>query len=70
MRKYAASGYKSVLLLARLLAIALPGQGFLDTALFAGLQVKRMPLDFLDDVFLLHLPLKAAESIFQRLAFL
>jgi len=52
-----------VLLLTSLLTIALARQSGLDTALLTGLQVVGMTLDFLDDVFLLNLPLKPAESI-------
>jgi hypothetical protein len=52
-----------VLFLASLLAIALARQSGLYTALLTGLQVVGMTLDFLDDVFLLNLPLKPAESI-------
>src|SRR5579872_3985076 len=52
-----------VLFLTRLLAIALAGQGFFYTLLFAGLQVKGVTLHFFNDVFLLHLALEAAERI-------
>jgi hypothetical protein len=49
-----------VLLFASLLTIPLARQSCLDAALFARLQVVGMTLDFLDDVFLLNLPLKPA----------
>jgi len=51
---------KLVLLFASLLAIPLAGQRRLYTLLFAWLQVVGVTLDFLDDVFLLYLPLKPA----------
>ncbi len=53
-----------------LLAIALAGEGFLRAPLFAGFQVERVPFDFLNDVFLLNLALKAAEGTFERFAIL
>jgi len=59
-----------VLLLARLLAVALAGQGFLHALLFTRLQVEGMTLYFLDNVFLLHLALKTAQGIFKGFAFL
>ncbi len=59
-----------VLLFASLLAIPLARQSCLDAFLLTGLQVVGVTLDFLDDVFLLNLPLEPAKSIFQRLAFL
>ena len=64
------AGRSLVLLLAGLLAVTFAGQCFLDAALFAGLQVVGVTLDFLDDVFLLHLALETAERILERLAFL
>ena len=59
-----------VLLLTDLLAIALAGKRFFHALLFARLQVEGMTLHFLDDVFRLDLALKAAQRIFERLAFL
>ena len=59
-----------VLLFASLLTIPLARQCFLDATLFARFQVVGVTFDFLDDVFLLHLPLKPAERIFKRFAFL
>ncbi len=48
-----------------LFAGALAGQSFLGAALFAGLHVVGVPLDILDDIFLLHLPFEAPERAFQ-----
>src|SRR5258706_501185 len=45
-----------------LLAQSLPRKRFFCPALFAGFHVEAVLLDFLDDVFLLHLALKAARS--------
>jgi hypothetical protein len=45
------------------LAIALAGQGSLDSLLLSRFQVERMPLDFLDDIFLLNLALKSAKCV-------
>src|SRR6187549_2717800 len=53
-----------------LLAIALSRQRLLRTALVTRLQVERVLLDVLDDVFLLHFSLEPAESTFNRLALL
>ncbi len=49
-----------------LLAVALPGQRLFLAALFTGFQIERMTFDFFNDVFLLHFPLKAAQSAFER----
>ena len=38
---------------------------FLDTLFFAGLQVKGVALNLLDDVFLLHLTLKTSQRVFE-----
>jgi len=57
-------------LLPCLLAEPLPGQSLFYPTLLARLQIEGMPLDFLDDVFLLNLALEPAKRIFQRLAFL
>jgi len=59
-----------VLLFTSLLAIPLARQCFLDATLFARFQVVGVTFDFLDDVFLLNLPLKPAERILKRFAFL
>lgn len=59
-----------VLLLADFLTIALTGKGFFYAPLFARLQIEGMTLDFLDNVFGLHLALKAAKGILKRFTFL
>ena len=59
-----------VLLFTSLLAIPLPRQCCLHATLFTRLEVVGVTFDFLDDVFLLDLPFKAAQRIFKRLAFL
>jgi len=51
-------------------AAALTRQRFLDTFLFARLQVKGVTLNLLDDVFLLHFTLEAAKSIFEGFSLL
>src|SRR5437879_4763653 len=48
-----------------LLAQSLPRKRFLCPALLAGFHVEAMLLDFLDDVFLLHLALETPQGIFQ-----
>src|SRR5580692_309805 len=53
-----------------LLAQSLPRKGFFGSALFAWLHVEAVLLDFLDDIFLLHLALETTQCIFQRFAFL
>src|SRR5687767_8483760 len=53
-----------------LLSVALPGQSLLGPALVTRLQVERVLLDVLDDVFLLNLTLEATEGALDRLAFL
>jgi hypothetical protein len=59
-----------VLFLARLFAGALAGQCGLHALLLAGLQVKGVALDLLNNVFLLHLTLKPAQCIFEGFALL
>ena len=59
-----------ILLLADLLAIAFAGKRFLHAFLFTGLQIKRVTLNFLDDVFSLHLALEAPQGILKGFAFL
>jgi hypothetical protein len=54
-----------VLFLARLLAGAFACERGLHSLLFAGLQVKGVSLDLLDDVFLLHLTLKTAKRVLE-----
>jgi hypothetical protein len=53
-----------------LFAQSLPRKRFLGPALFTGLHIEAMLLDFLDDVFLLHLALETAQSVLQRFTFL
>ena len=53
-----------------LLAQSLPRKRFFCPALLSGFHVEAMLLDFLDDVFLLHLALETAQSIFQRFTLL
>jgi len=53
-----------------LFAQSLPRKRFFGPAFLAGLHVEAMLLDFLDDVFLLHLALKTAQGIFQRFTLL
>jgi len=59
-----------VRLFACLLAIAFTGQRFFHAPFFARLQIKGMTFNFLDNVFGLHLALKAAQCIFKGFAFL
>src|ERR1700692_762623 len=54
----------------RLFAQSLPRKRFLGPAFFTGLHIEAMLLDFLDDVFLLHLAFETAQSVLQRFAFL
>ena len=60
----------SILLFTSLFTIPLARQSCLDAALFARFQVVGVTLDFLDDVLRLNFPLKPAQRIFQRFAFL
>jgi hypothetical protein len=61
---------KLILLLTDLLAIALASQRFLHALLFTGFQIKRVTLDFLDNVFRLHLALEAPQCVLKGFAFL
>jgi len=61
---------KLILLLTDLLAIAFASKRFFDAFLFTGLQIKRVTLDFLDDVFRLHLALKTPERALQGFSIL
>jgi hypothetical protein len=65
-------GRRSVLLrlAPEFLAITFPRQSLLCPALVAGLQIKRVLLDILDDVFLLNLPLEPTKGTFNGLALL
>jgi hypothetical protein len=59
-----------ILFLACLFAGSLPSQRCLHTLLFAGLQVKGVALYLLDNVFLLHLAFKAAQSVLEGFSLL
>jgi hypothetical protein len=59
-----------VLLLTNLLTITLACKRFLHAFLLTWFQIKRVTLDFLDDVFGLHLALKAPQGILKGFAFL
>ncbi len=59
-----------ILLLTDLLAIALACERFFHALLLTWFQIKRVTLDFLDDVFSLHLALKAPQGILKGFAFL
>jgi hypothetical protein len=59
-----------VLFLARLFAGPLASQRSFHTLLLAGLQVKGVALDLLDNIFLLHLALKATKSVLEGLTLL
>jgi hypothetical protein len=62
--------WRLVLLFTNLLAIALPRQRFLHALLLTWFQIKRVTLDFLDDVFSLHFTLEATQGILKGFAFL
>jgi hypothetical protein len=55
---------------ATLLPVPLPGKSLLHTQLLTRLQIERMTLYFFNNVFLLHLPLKAAKGVLQRFTIL
>jgi hypothetical protein len=59
------TGFSLVLLLACFLAAAFASQRLLDSFSLAGLQVKRVTLDFLDDVLGLYLTLEPPKRIFK-----
>ena len=59
-----------VLFLTSFLSVPLARQSCFDAALFTGFQVVGVTFNFLDDVLLLYLPLKPAQRVFERLAFL
>ncbi len=59
------TGFSSLLLLACFLAAAFASQCFLDSLSLAGLQVKRVTLDFLDDVLGLYLTLEPPKRVFK-----
>jgi hypothetical protein len=52
-----------ILFLARFLASPLASKSGLDALFLTGFQVKGVALDLLDNVFLLHLALEAAQSV-------
>ena len=60
----------SVLFLASLLASPFASERCFYALLFAGLQVKGVALDLLDNVFLLHLALKTSQSVLEGFALL
>ena len=59
-----------ILLFSSFFAATLPSQRFFYTLLFARFQIKRMPFDFFNDVFLLHLAFKAPQGILEGFALL
>ena len=61
---------KLILLLTDLLAIALASKRLFHAFLFTRFQIKRMTLDFLDNVFRLHLALEAPQCVLKGFAFL
>jgi hypothetical protein len=66
----AATHRYSILLFTRLFSASLACKRFLHTLFLAGLQVKGVALNLLDDVFLLHLALKTSQRIFEGFALL
>jgi len=62
--------YELVLLLTSLFTTPFTRQSFLHAFLLTWFEVKGMSLDFLDNVFLLYLPLKAAQGIFEGFSLL
>ena len=59
-----------VLFFARLLASTLASESSLDTLFLAGLQVKGVALNLLDNVFLLHLALETAQRVLEGFSLL
>ena len=59
-----------VLFFACFFPAALARQRFFDALFLARLQVKGVALDLLDDVFLLHLALKASQSVLEGFSLL
>jgi hypothetical protein len=53
-----------------LFAQSLPRKRFFSPALLTGRHIEAVLLDFLDDVFLLHLAFEAAQGVLQRFTFL
>jgi hypothetical protein len=62
--------FELVSLFASFFAIPLACQCCFHATLFTGLQIVGVTLHFLDNVLLLNLALKPAQSVFERLAFL
>lgn len=60
----------SILLLACFFTSTFACQRFLHPRFLAGFKVKRVPLDFLNDVFLLHFSFETTQCVFERFAFL
>jgi hypothetical protein len=54
-----------ILFFARFLASTLASESSFDSLFLAGLQVKGVALDLLDNVFLLHLTLETAQSVLE-----
>ena len=69
-RSAAATHRCSILLFARLFPASLACERFLNTLFFAGLQIKGVALNLLNDVFLLHFALKTSQRIFEGFALL
>jgi hypothetical protein len=63
-------GAELILLFTNLLTITLACKRFLHALLLTWFQIKRVALDFLDNVFGLHLALKAPQGILKGFAFL
>ena len=59
-----------VLLLTNFLTIALACKRLFHTLLLTWFQIKRVALDFLDDVFRLHFALEAPQCVLKGFAFL
>jgi hypothetical protein len=70
VRRRAASRAVLILLATLLLAQSLPRKRFFRPAFFARLHIEAVLLDFLDDVFLLHLTLESPQGILKRLTLL
>jgi hypothetical protein len=59
-----------ILLLTDFLTIALASERFFHAFLLTWFQIKRVTLDFLDDVFRLHFALEAPQCVLKGFAFL
>ena len=70
VRRRAASQTGLILFATLLLTQSLPRKRFFRPALLAGFHVEAVLLDFLDDVFLLHLALETTQCILKRLILL